>query len=194
MVGDGGPGEAELRDESGGEGGHGDETAQLWVIPKDGGTPVEMIAANRITNNEMTDGQYQNSQPTWAPPGDYDWVAFNTKRSYGVILDEGTQQIWVAAVSVDEAANGNDPSYPAFRVPFQGLEENNHRAFWTLDIGQGGGGGMGSGGGGMGGTPGQDILTVGEVCDPLQDCCESGSYCDTLDNGETYECVNAIAN
>lgn len=177
-----------------GEGGHGDETAQLWVIPKDGGTPVEMIAANRITNNEMTDGQYQNSQPTWAPPGDYDWVAFNTKRSYGVILDEGTQQIWVAAVSVDEAANGNDPSYPAFRVPFQGLEENNHRAFWTLDIGQGGGGGMGSGGGGMGGTPCQDILTVGEVCDPLQDCCESGSYCDTLDNGETYECVNAIAN
>ena len=153
-----------------------------------------MIAANRITNNEMTDGQYQNSQPTWAPPGDYDWVAFNTKRSYGVILDEGTQQIWVAAVSVDEAANGNDPSYPAFRVPFQGLEENNHRAFWTLDIGQGGGGGMGSGGGGMGGTPCQDILTVGEVCDPLQDCCESGSYCDTLDNGETYECVNAIAN
>jgi hypothetical protein len=27
-----------------------------------------------------------------------------------------------------------DPSYPAFRFAFQDLAENNHRAFWTLDV------------------------------------------------------------
>jgi hypothetical protein len=173
-----------------GNGGHGDPSAQLMVIDSAGGQPVELIQANRVTSNQMTDGQYQNSQPTWAPPGDYDWIAFNTKREYGVVLDEGTQQIWVAAIDTEKAALGMDPSYPAFRVPFQGLEENNHRAFWTLDIsdGTGGSGGMGAGGEGGGGQTCADILGVGEVCDPLFDCCEAGSYCDTQDSGETYTC------
>jgi hypothetical protein len=178
-----------------GKGGHGDETAQLFVIDSAAQKPpIEMIKANRMTNNVMTDGQYQSSQPTWAPPGDYHWVAFNTKRAYGVILEEGTQQIWVAAVDPAKISQGLDPSYPAFRVPFQGLNENNHRAFWTLDIadgggGQGGSGTGGSGQGGAGGDPGcAQILTIGEICDPLEDCCETGSLCDTNDNGVTYEC------
>jgi hypothetical protein len=173
-----------------GKGGHGDNTAQLHVVPTAGGTPIDLLAANRMTNNEQTDGQYQNSQPTWAPPGDYDWIAFNTKRPYGVVLDEGTQQIWVAAVDLTKASNGQDPSYPAFRVPFQGLNENNHRAFWTLDITDGGGGAGGGGNGGAGGAPQcSDILTLGDPCDVLFDCCEAGSVCDTLDSGDTYECV-----
>jgi len=165
--------------------GHGETSLQLWIVDKAGNTPVEMINANRVTSNQVTDGQYQSSEPTWAPPGDFDWVAFNTKREYGVVLAEGRQQIWVAAVNVDAAANGQDPSYPAFRVPFQGLDEDNHRAFWTLDIGETGGGGGGAGGSGGGCM---DILTVGEACDPLNDCCESGSYCDTVDSGITYLC------
>jgi hypothetical protein len=174
--------------------GHGEESLQLWVVDKAGNTPVEMINANRITSNQTMDGQYQNSQPTWAPPGDFDWVAFNTKREYGVVLDEGTQQIWVSAVDVDKAANGQDPSYPAFRVPFQGLDENNHRAFWTLDIGEEGGGGGGAGGSGGGNNGCNDILTLGEICDPNNDCCETGSYCDTLDQGVTYVCVSVVPN
>jgi hypothetical protein len=172
-----------------GKGGHGDVLAQLMLIAEKGGTPIELINANRITSNQMTDGLYQNSQPTWAPPGDYNWVAFNTKREYGVVLPEGTQQIWVAAIDLEKAKLGQDPSYPAFRVPFQGLEENNHRAYWTLDIGEGTGGGGGGGmGGGGGGMPCSDILTLGEICDPLNDCCETGSYCDTSDSGMTYTC------
>lgn len=176
-----------------GDGGHGDETAQLHVIEQSGGTAIEMIAANRMTSNAMTDGQYQNSQPTWAPPGDFDWVAFNTKREYGVVLDEGTQQIWISAIDLDKAAQGDDPSYPAFRVPFQGLDENNHRAFWTLDVSDGGGGAGGGGTGGAGGGPApcSDILTIGETCDILNDCCEGGSLCDTQDSGVTYVCIAA---
>jgi hypothetical protein len=192
-----------------GKGGHGDDTAQLFVIDSAGAkAPIELIAANRVTNNQTTLGQYQNSQPTWAPPGDYHWIAFNTKRAYGVIRPQGTQQIWVAAIDPSKAAQGMDPSYPAFRVPFQGLDENNHRAFWTLDIADGGGGsggaggsgggGMGGAGGGMGGAGGGTTTTTtgcgqiigsGQMCDPLQDCCETGSYCDTKDNGMTYICV-----
>jgi hypothetical protein len=148
-----------------GKGGHGDVTAQLMVIPAAGGNPVECLNANRVVSNKMTTGQFENNQPTWAPPGDLNWVAFNTKREYGVVSPAGTQQIWVAAVDVDKAKNGKDPSYPAFRVPFQGLAENNHRAFWTIDItddttssssstgsGAGGSGAGGSGAGGSGGS------------------------------------------
>lgn len=177
-----------------GKGGHGDNEAQLMVVASAGGDPIELANANRVTSNQLTDGQYQNSQPTWAPPGDYHWIAFNTKREYGVVLDEGMQQIWVAAIDPQKAAAGEDPSYPAFRVPFQGLNENNHRAYWTLDIsdGTGGGGGTGSGGGGGGGPGCTDILTIGEVCDPLNDCCESGAYCDTQDSGVTYTCMSQI--
>lgn len=180
-----------------GKGGHSDDTAQLFVIDSPGQSPpVELVNANRVTNNVVTDGQYQNSQPTWAPPGDYHWIAFNTKRAYGVIRPEGTQQIWVSAVDPSKIGQGEDPSYPAFRVPFQGLDENNHRAFWTLDISEGGGGAGGGGGsggsggaGGAGGSTGcANILSVGQMCDPLQDCCESGSLCDTNDNGVTYTC------
>jgi hypothetical protein len=173
-----------------GKGGHGDVTAQLWLVSKDGGAPIELVNANRVTSNQVTDGQYQNSQPTWAPPGDLDWIAFNTKREYGVVLEEGTQQIWVAAVDRDKAAAGQDASYPAFRVPFQGLDENNHRAFWTLDINDQGGGGSG-GSGGAGGAPCPSDIPAGAACDPLQDCCEAGTYCDSFDGGVTYTCAVA---
>lgn len=172
-----------------GKGGHGDVQAQLFVMDSQGGTPIECVRANRVTSNEMTDGQYQNSQPTWAPPGDYNWIAFNTKREYGVVHEEGLQQIWVAAIDVDKAALGQDPSFPAFRVPFQGLDENNHRAFWTLDIGMPP---TGEGGGGGNGPGCAEILNVGELCDPYLDCCETGSFCDTEDNGVTYECITFV--
>ncbi len=176
-----------------GKGGHGDDTAQLFVIASQGSTtPIEMVAANRITSNTTTDGQYQNSQPTWAPPGDLHWVAFNTKREYGVVSPEGRQQIWVAAVDTTKAGMGVDPSYPAFRVPFQGLNEDNHRAFWTLDVADGSGGSGGGGGGATTGGGCTDILTVNDPCDPLLDCCETGSYCSSPDNGQTYVCTPPI--
>jgi hypothetical protein len=117
-----------------GKGGHGDLTAQLWLVPAAGGTPVELLNANRVVSNQMGDGQTENSQPTWAPPGDYQWIAFNSQREYGLVLPKGTQQIWVAAIDPAKAAQGVDPSYPAFRLQFQGLEEDNHRAYWTLDV------------------------------------------------------------
>lgn len=125
-----------------GRGGHGDRTAQLWLVKADGTqAPVELVNANRVVNSVMTAGQHENNMPTWAPAGDLYWVAFNSVRAYGLVFPTGgTQQIWVAAI--DPAKLGQllpdggpvDPSFPAFRFAFQGLAENNHRAYWTLDV------------------------------------------------------------
>jgi hypothetical protein len=134
-----------------GKGGHGDKTFQLFLTKADGtGQPVELLTSNRAVNNclgvtcdarGLTNGQYENNMPTWAPTGDTDWVAFNSLRPYGVVYPTGgTQQIWVAAVDRSKLgqtySDGGvvDPSYPAFRFAFQDLAENNHRAFWTLDV------------------------------------------------------------
>jgi hypothetical protein len=169
----------------GAKGGHGDLTFQLWTMPAGGGTPVELANANRVVNNMMTDGTHENAQPTWAPPGDFHWVAFNSVRPYGVVLPKGTQQIWVAAVDPAKLAQGGvDPSYPAFRLQFQGLHEDNHRAFWTLDV-----------------RypdpppppppppPGMCIADMA-MCDPVADkCCDSDERCDTMDDGQTYRCM-----
>lgn len=167
-------------------GGHDDLTAQLMVVPAGGGTPTELLQANRVVSNQTTDGQHQNSQPTWAPPGDYNWIAFNSMREYGVVLQGGTQQIWVAAIDLDKAQDGEDPSYPAFRLQFQGLDENNHRAYWTQDIRDTPPPPPGDAG------PEPDAgscVASGETCDPVTDtCCDSGFLCDTND-GTNYICL-----
>ncbi len=169
-----------------GKGGHGDLEAQLFVVPSAGGAPIELLAANRMVSNQESDGQHQNSLPTWAPPGDLHWIAFNSKREYGVVLEGGTQQIWVAAVDTSKIGSGADPSYPAFRIPFQGLNEDNHRAYWTLDVRE---------------EPPPPPLVdagvppdagpcvdLGQTCDPVSStCCIAAAICDTQ-NDVDYTC------
>jgi len=159
-----------------GNGGHGDVTYQLWLAPADGGTrPTELINANRIVSNTVTNGRYENNMPTWAPPGDVEWIAFNSLRPYGVVYPTGgTQQIWVAAVDRSRLDGGLDPSYPAFRFAFQDLTENNHRAFWAEDV--------------RVPTPDGGVCTAsGATCDPVADTCCLGTRC--LASSElTYSC------
>ena len=171
-----------------GKGGHGDLSAQLFVVGGSvGSLPVEMINANRVVSNVLGDGQTENSQPTWAPPGDLYWVAFNSQREYGVVSKAGTQQIWVAAIDPSKLGGTSDPSFPAFRLQFQGLAENNHRAFWTLDVRDAP-------------VPDAGVPTdmahvcvgAGATCDPVADCCPTGYHCDTADNGASYSCVAPI--
>ena len=76
---------------------------------------------------------------------------------------------------------------PAFRLQFQGLQEDNHRAYWTLDVRD---------------TPripqdpkpdGGVCIATGAVCDPTMDsCCNALDRCDTKDNGATYTCTPLI--
>lgn len=173
-----------------GTGGHGDLTAQLFIVSATGGTPVELVNANRVVSNQLGDGQTENNQPTWAPSGDFEWVAWNSKRAYGVVAPAGRQQIWVAAIDPAKLGTGEDPSYPAFRLQFQGLAEDNHRAYWTLDIRDPPPDAPDAGvepDGGM-------CVPAGGMCDPVTDtCCDTGYQCLTNDDGLTYFCmVSAI--
>jgi hypothetical protein len=112
------------------------DTAKIYVLPAAGGTPVYPARLNQIVSNAEAGAAAKlgNSMPTWAPveAGDYYFVAFTSRRAYGVVYQEGAfEQIWVAAI--DPRTGVADPSFPAFRLPFQDLEENNHRPFWAMD-------------------------------------------------------------
>ncbi len=183
-----------------GKGGHGDDEMQLFVVDALGarpGTPVELVNANRVVSNELTDGQHQNAAPTWAPPGDLAWVAFNSKRPYGLVdEDGGQQQIWVAAVDPAALESGAvDPSWPAFRLQFQGLDEDNHRAFWALDVREepppvDAGPPLPDAGAPPDAGPPPPCVLRGGACDPVTDsCCEAIDRCLTADDGATYLCV-----
>ena len=154
-----------------GRGGHGDKTLQLYLVSVDGGTPIELVTANRVVGSQMTNGQFENNMPTWAPPGDYDWIAFNSLRPYGVVYPNGgTQQIWVAAIDRNKLAQGLDPSFPAFRFAFQGLVENNHRAYWTLDV--------------RDPPDAGSCVPFGGACGPMRTCCAGTQCTNTAEFGD----------
>jgi hypothetical protein len=98
-----------------------------------------------------------------------------------VFPNGGTQQIWVAAIDPAQLASGQDPSFPAFRFSFQGLQENNHRAFWTYDV-RVPDGGILIEVGGDGGT----CLAAGAACSQSSgaSCC-APSFCDQNPDGGT---------
>jgi hypothetical protein len=159
---------------------HGDDSAKLWIVSVQGGTPVRLDRANfHVSNQVLPDSaNLHNNMPTWAPRGDLDWIAFNSRRAYGVVYAQGPQQIWVAAVDLGRLDGGTDPSYPAFRLPFQGLDENNHRPFWSLDVRRDlqDGGVIEPDGGGV--DDGGACTPEGAACDQeLLQCCR-GLFCD----------------
>ena len=122
--------------------GKNDVTSDLWLMGRDGTAPRALTRANTIINaGVVTTPTVQDNMPTWAPSqaaDDYAWVAFSSTRNYGGVLG-GTshlgshEQIWVALVDLTQAAGTSDPSFPAFRLPAQDLDEDTHRPFWAED-------------------------------------------------------------
>ncbi len=123
--------------------GQNDATSDLWLMRSDGMAPRALTRANTVINNgTVTTATIQDNMPTWAPsgvPNDYAWVAFSSTRDYGGVLSGASrlgrhEQLWVAALDLDPTSTAaTDPSRPAFRLPFQGLDEDTHRPFWALD-------------------------------------------------------------
>lgn len=122
--------------------GQNDLTSDLWLVRRDGRDPRPLTRANTVVNNTViTTPTIQDNMPTWAPsgvPDDYAWVAFSSTRDYGEVLSASSrlgrhEQLWVAAIDLARAAAGGDPSFPAFRLPFQDLNEDTHRPFWAQD-------------------------------------------------------------
>ncbi len=110
--------------------------AELYVVRADGtGSPILLEQLNRTVRNERGIVNIGNTMPTWAPSTkpEINWLAFSSLRDYGdVLVGTDRDQLWGAAIDLDRAAAGQDPSFPAFWMPFQSIEEGNHRAYWAL--------------------------------------------------------------
>ena len=64
-----------------------------------------------------------------APDDDVLWLAFSSKRSYAI--DPGTKpQVWVSAIDPAKILDGEDPSSPAFWLPAQNPDTDNHASIW----------------------------------------------------------------
>jgi hypothetical protein len=106
--------------------------AEVWVVgPTLGSTPIKLASAS-------TGG---DSWPKWAPDvqiyrsGTLMWLTFSSRRDYGLRLTGGkTAQIWMTAFDPAKAKAGQDPSYPAFWLPFQDIQSGNHIAQWVTKV------------------------------------------------------------
>ena len=122
--------------------------AQVWTVPSEGGTPMHLASASNGGD----------SWPKWAPVSYSQrgssllWFTFSTRRAIGLrplVRTEGigggrggrggrggstATQIWMAGFDVAAAVRGEDPSLPAFWLPFQNHEAGNHIAQWVLSV------------------------------------------------------------
>src|SRR5262249_41647257 len=111
--------------------------AELYLLRADGSAgPILLAAMDRVVKTETDVQMIADAMPTWAPsaPGRRAWIAFSSIRDYGdVLIATDRDQLWAAAIDLDRAVSGVDPSAPAFWMPFQAVGEGNHRAFWSAN-------------------------------------------------------------
>ncbi|MCC7540473.1 MAG: PD40 domain-containing protein [Deltaproteobacteria bacterium] len=111
-------------------------TSALYLLRADGtGEPILVTRSNERVGDQDGVTGIGNTMPTWAPSTTPEifWLAFSSLRDYGAIL-VGTErdQLWAAAIDPAAIERGEDPGYAAFWLPFQDVQEGNHRAFWAL--------------------------------------------------------------
>lgn len=113
-------------------------SAETWVIKADGTAPPIKLAAA-----DLGQGGRTNSWARWVPYGQtfgpnnepMFYLTFSSMRKYGVRLPNGGRpQIWMTPFFPARAEAGQDPTGPAFRVPFQNVNNGNHIAQWTQAI------------------------------------------------------------
>jgi hypothetical protein len=102
--------------------------AEVWAVPAKGGTAVRLDLANGPASPGLT-----NSWPTLGlvVSGKYYWLAFSSKRDYGVLHPAGTPQVWLSALDRNALIEGKDPSSAALWLPGQDLNSGNHIARWA---------------------------------------------------------------
>jgi hypothetical protein len=109
------------------------------LLPADGGDPIPLTRLNERVRHEDGVTEVGNTMPTWAPSTKPDifWLAFSSVRAYGDVLpDGGRDQLWAVAIDPTKIGRDEDPSFAAFWLPFQDVNEGNHRAFWAIDTDQ----------------------------------------------------------
>jgi hypothetical protein len=118
--------------------GYDDSSATLWTVSPDGGASTMLMRANGM-------GAYDNSWPRFAPDkgkfrgNDLYWVAFSSRRPYGVQLNTGggvstKPQLWIAGLQRGEIIVG-DPSFSPVWLPAQNPKQmapnGNHVPQWV---------------------------------------------------------------
>lgn len=109
----------------------GNPNIDLWI--KRVGDQIAPVRLDKANKGEMQG----NSWPKWSP---YDrrgklWLAFSSTRDYGHQLVQSgrsapTPQIWVTAIDLSTPPD-QDPSSPAFWLPYQSLNSGNHIPYWA---------------------------------------------------------------
>ncbi len=108
-----------------------DDDAELWVVAIDGGTPIRLDAVN-LTGSFRTSWAKWNPKVSTHQGQQLMWLTVSSMRGYGHTLTDGQlPQIWMAAFDPQAATDGEDPTWPAFYLPFQDITTNNHIAQWT---------------------------------------------------------------
>ena len=114
-------------------------TAELYVMRTDGSTePLRLDSPNVATGLTNSWARWapftQELRPVGAPPEEFFWLTFSSKRAFGVRLAQGTPQLWMTPFFPQRANAGTDASGRAFRLPFQEIGTNNHIAQWTTRV------------------------------------------------------------
>ncbi|OJT24243.1 hypothetical protein BO221_13770 [Archangium sp. Cb G35] len=126
-----------------------DPSARLWAaLLHASSAPVELARANAPGFLDGTSVNLTNSRPNWNPSVGQGpvgstrvmWVVFASTRMYGLRspVAAGSENprlalLWMAAVDPDKLAQGLDPSFPAFALPFQDLTASNHLPHWMVN-------------------------------------------------------------
>ena len=111
--------------------------ATLWVVKSDGGAPVQLQAANAGLGLTNSWGRWAPFQQTLGAGNEpIYWVTVSSMREFGVRIGPTTRhpQLWMTPFFPNAAAQAQDPSAAAFRLPFQNIDGNNHIAQWTEQI------------------------------------------------------------
>jgi hypothetical protein len=88
-----------------------------------GGSTVELAAANQAAG-------LSNSWPRWGEMhDDFAWLAFASRRSYGVVTS-GLPQVYLVGLDMSLLGTGDDPSRTALWLPGQDPSIGNHTPVW----------------------------------------------------------------
>jgi hypothetical protein len=123
-----------------------DKTATMFAATLSAGaTLIPLTKANGPGKRDMGATALTNSFPKWSPfnfqrtqelGSKLQWLTFSSGRKYGLRdprpnSGDTTVWLWMVAIDPDKVAQGVDPSYPAFCLPFQDLSTSNHIPQWT---------------------------------------------------------------
>jgi hypothetical protein len=124
----------------------GDPTAEIIVTRAERGAAMDHLVRMNTDVGGVPLSLLTNGMPTWGPriKSNIAWLAFTSTRNYGLVIAPGTgvlrrvgwpvRQLWVAAIDLSKLGTDQEASFPAFRMPSQDFDENNHRPFWTVDV------------------------------------------------------------